>query len=185
MNEGLSVGVKNARGPRLRSYDLVGSTSIVLLSDHPDLGLLPLRAVRFGGRDYYVESPSTPDRTTAETQLLRLPELSAGSTPRVIRRFRVGEGWAFVVRVDALNEDQSHRVAELLSVGEEAGVIYRRVGSRTIRVLETQQVEPEVVTSPAVTIVQPPDENELVAAMGREQENIEATEEPSPVAVKS
>ena len=115
----------------------------------------------------------------------RLPELNAGSTPRVIRRFRVGEGWAFVVRVDALNEDQSHRVAELLSVGEEAGVIYRRVGSRTIRVLETQQIEAEVVTSPVATTVPPPDESRLVAAMGREQEDIDTTEDPDPVAVKS
>jgi hypothetical protein len=92
--------------------------------------------------DYYVESPSTPDREQAEAHLETIPSLGAGIQPRVIRRFRVGEGWAYVIRVDALEQEQAHSVATALSHDGDPGVVYRRIGSRTIRVMETE-AEPE------------------------------------------
>ena len=98
--------------------------------------------------DYYVESPSTPDREQAEAHLETIPSLGAGIQPRVIRRFRVGEGWAYVIRVDALEQEQAHSVAEALSHDGDPGVVYRRIGSRTIRVLETER-QPEEGTSDA------------------------------------
>ena len=131
-----------------------------------------LGASALANADFYVESPSTPERAKAEAQLANLPELNAGAIPRVIRRFRVGEGWAYVIRVDSLDENDTQRVAELLSVGDDAGVIYRRVGSRTIRVLESQVAESNEPETPIVTSSAPrPDESELVAAMGRDDES--------------
>jgi hypothetical protein len=93
--------------------------------------------------DYYVESPSTPDRAVAEAQLESLPPLGEDIQARVIRRFRVGEGWAFVIRVDSLEQEQAQTVAQALSQGDQIGVVYRRIGSRTVRVMEAEDSHPE------------------------------------------
>ena len=89
--------------------------------------------------EYYVESPSTSTRESAEAHLSSIPSLGDGIEARVIRRFRVGEGWAYVVRVDYLELVQAQSVADSLGTEGSPGVIYRRIGSRTVRVLDTDE----------------------------------------------
>ena len=119
--------------------------------------------------DYYVESVSTSDRAVAEARLETLPALGEGVQARVIRRFRVGEGWAFVIRIDALEQEQAQDLASLLGEGDEDGIVYRRIGSRTVRVFETvDSSQEEILDEPAVVPMERPNEDALVAAIDGE-----------------
>jgi len=101
--------------------------------------------------DYYLESPSIPDRDVATH--MQEQAKAGGASARVVRRFRLGHGWEFVVLVEGLtSETAAGDAAKKLSqqLGVPMTIFLVEEGSKAVAV----DAPPAAPEAPAMTAAQ-------------------------------
>jgi hypothetical protein len=115
--------------------------------------LLGAALALFGGRadaqEIYVETAGVATREDALAALQRVQE--AGFQAQIIRRFRRGEGWQYVLRTEALaGQDEAAKAAEGIGKAASLGAtVFQRVGADALPLAVAQ---PASTTGPATPV---------------------------------